>query len=190
MFVLCDFRDVQRLIHRIKTNRVDVVYLWTRFNSHSVRNAVRNACGVHDVQYKEVENLKMLTTASSPSEAEQPETSSVHNLGDMGHGDMGHGDMGRVDPLKARELMDRAAAEGRVLSPKLQSCQTVQDYIRYAQRRGASVWPCNGTHTRISHNGANVTVSSSQNASPKQLQNSARKKTVEAFVLMGIAWDN
>ena len=98
--------------------------------------------------------------------------------------------LGRVNPTKANIALLNAEKHDRSLSQRLLKCATAQDFIRFAQRKGADTWVCNSNHTAISHNSIRVTVSATLNQPKKNLLKSARKRTIEAFIMMDIAFDD
>jgi hypothetical protein len=49
--------DTNKILQRISSNKYNVVYLWTRFNCHGSRAAIRDACINTGTRFEEVESL-------------------------------------------------------------------------------------------------------------------------------------
>jgi hypothetical protein len=52
--------DTSNLLRKISSGQYDVVYVWTRFNCHSSRAAIRHACTQTGTRFCEVESLSYI----------------------------------------------------------------------------------------------------------------------------------
>ena len=69
----------------------------------------------------------------------------------------------------------------------LLNCKTTSDLIQYARNAGADIVKNGGSHMKIKKNG--VTVIQDCGGKKKSLCNSSRKRAIEDFKAMGIAWE-
>ena len=53
--------DTTSIVKRIQQGRYDVVYSWTKFNSHASRAAIRKACAISSTRVVEVESLSEIS---------------------------------------------------------------------------------------------------------------------------------
>jgi hypothetical protein len=60
--------DVSNLIRKIYANKLDVVYIWTRFNCHGSRNLIRDTCIKTGTRFEEVNSLSYIRVVVSDDE--------------------------------------------------------------------------------------------------------------------------
>jgi len=52
--------DTERLLRKIRRGKIDVLYIWTRFNCHASRKALKDACAQAETVLVEVESLSYI----------------------------------------------------------------------------------------------------------------------------------
>ena len=58
--------DTSKLLRKIQQQKLDVVYLWTKFNNHNSRNAIQSACQQAGIRYHEIESLSYIRWFKMP----------------------------------------------------------------------------------------------------------------------------
>ncbi|KAL3938702.1 MAG: hypothetical protein SGBAC_006435 [Bacillariaceae sp.] len=61
--------DTTNLLRKIKRGKYDVVYLWTRFNCHNSRSAIREACLQTGTRFEEVNSLEYIKVRMAEQES-------------------------------------------------------------------------------------------------------------------------
>ena len=91
------------------------------------------------------------------------------------------------DNRSKNKALGRKLDPGKPISRKLSKCRTTKEFVDYARGKGAKV-KINSNHVKVST--GNVVTGFSSVGRKNVLNSGVRKQKIEAFMAMGIAWDD